>query len=227
MPEILYSDDYYVAINKPHGLLTHPSVIAKNANESAMQQVRDFLGRYVYPVHRLDRKTGGVLLFALDQETNKITQKLFSENQIKKEYLAIVRGHTDDAGEIDYPVKNKNGKSKDALTAYQTLARTEIPVPFGKHTTSRYSLVRATPKTGRMHQLRVHFSHILHPIIGDRPHGCNKQNRLFKEQWDMTTMLLHANRLTFNHPVVGSEVNIIADVQAEFKRMLEVLFETQ
>ncbi len=227
MPEILYSDDYYVAINKPHGLLTHPSVIAKNANESAMQQVRDFFGRYVYPVHRLDRKTGGVLLFALDQETHKFTQKLFSENQIHKEYLAIVRGYTDDAGEIDYPVKNKNGKAKDAFTAYQTLARTEIPVPFGKHTTSRYSLVRATPKTGRMHQLRVHFSHILHPIIGDRPHGCNKQNRLFKKRWEMTTMLLHANRLAFTHPVVGSEVNIKADVQPEFKRMLEMLFETQ
>jgi tRNA pseudouridine65 synthase len=223
MPEIIYQDRYLAAINKPHGQLTHPSSIAVDAGETAMQWLRDQLGQYVYPVHRLDRKTGGALLFALDPETHKLMQKMFAENKIGKEYLAVVRGYTDDEGIINYPVKSESGRSRDALTFYRTIDRAEINVPFGKHNSSRYSLVLAIPKTGRMHQLRVHFSHILHPIIGDRPHGCNKQNRLFKEKWDMTTMLLHAYNLTFKHPIDDSFIEITAQPQKEFRRMTGIL----
>jgi tRNA pseudouridine65 synthase len=223
MPEIIYRDRHYAAINKPHGLLTHPSSIAVDAGETAMQWLRNQLGQYVYPVHRLDRKTGGVLLFALDREIHRDTQKMFAENRVKKKYLAIVRGYADDEGVIDNPVKGGNGKVRGAVTHYKTLVRTEIAVPCGRHNTSRYSLVLAEPKTGRMHQLRMHFSHILHPIIGDRPHGCNKQNRLFKEQWQMNTMLLHAKRLVFRHPVEGTEIDITAPPQPEFQRMMDVL----
>jgi tRNA pseudouridine65 synthase len=224
MPELIYQDNYFAAINKPHGLLTHPSSIAIDAGETAMQWLRDYLGRYVYPVHRLDRKTAGVLLFALDKEIHKVTQRMFAENGVKKEYLAIVRGFTDDEGVIDYPIKSeKSGKTREALTIFKTLRRSEIDIPHGKHDTSRYSLIMAEPKTGRMHQLRIHFSHILHPIIGDRPHGCNKQNRFFKEKWDMTTMLLHAKKLVFKHPIEGDELNIIAQPQPEFLRMIGIL----
>ena len=89
--------------------------------------------------------------------------------------------------------------------------------------TSRYSLVQAEPQTGRMHQLRKHFSHIFHPIIGDRTHGCNKQNKLFKERWEMETMLLHASQLSFTHPVTGVAVVIAAPLQAEFLRVMELM----
>src|SRR5690606_854269 len=124
---------------------------------------------------------------------------------------------------IDYPLRKENGVLQEAITEYTTLSRTELDVPFGKHATIRYSLVEARPQTGRMHQIRKHFAHILHPIIGDRPHGCNKQNRFFKEKWAMETMLLHASSLSFEHPVENRSVIIHAPLQEEFLRMREVL----
>ena len=212
-----------MAINKPHGLLVHRSSIATNADTFAMQELRNQLERHVFPVHRLDRKTSGVLLFALNEDAHKALQKQFAEKKVEKTYLAIVRGYTDDEGLIDYALTNDKSKVQTAQTAYKTLARTEIDLPFGKHTTSRYSLVQARPFTGRMHQLRKHFAHILHPIIGDRPHGCNKQNKLFKEKWQMTTMLLHAQSLSLKHPETGKRLKLQAQLQAEFQRMLKVL----
>lgn len=220
---ILYQDDYLAAINKPHGLLVHRSPIARDASEFALQILRDQLEQKVYPVHRLDRKTGGVLLFALHKDIHKQLQILFSQHAIQKTYLAIVRGYTEDQGNIDYPLKRENGNLQEAFTAYKTISRSELNVPFGRHPTSRYSLVEVTPRTGRMHQIRKHFSHILHPIIGDRPHGCNKQNRLFKERWNMTTMLLHATDLTFCHPVTQSRLSISAPVHTEFRRTAELM----
>ncbi|MFD1142862.1 pseudouridine synthase [Larkinella insperata] len=234
--EILYQSDDLVAVNKPHGLLVHRSIIASDASEFAVQLLRDQLGRRVYPVHRLDRKTGGVLLFALDETMNSLMQQQFAEGQVDKAYLAIVRGYTPDELDIDYPLRvdersagssnAKVGTVQDAFTRLKTLRRTEIPLPFGKHATSRYSLVELTPTTGRLHQLRKHMAHVFHPIIGDRPHGCNKQNRLFKDHFGMETMLLHAQRIHFRHPLTQDEIFITAPWQTEFSRMLTVLFNT-
>lgn len=226
---ILYQSADLVAINKPHGLLVHRSPIAADASDFAVQLLRDQLGQRVYPVHRLDRKTGGVLLFALTEAMNAIMQQQFMNGQVTKTYLAIVRGYTDDEQAIDYPLRKDDGNGEvgvlqDAFTRLKTLQRTEVPLPFGKHPTSRYSLVELTPTTGRMHQLRRHTAHILHPIIGDRPHGCNKQNKLFLSRFGMNTMLLHAHRIQFQHPVSGETVVITAPWQAEFGRMLRVLF---
>jgi tRNA pseudouridine65 synthase len=223
MLSVIYQDDFLIAINKPHGLLVHRSSIAADVEEFALQMLRDQIDRHVFPAHRLDRKTGGVLLFALDKSTEVAMQQQFATNEVHKSYLAIVRGHTPDAGEIDYPLRKENGTLQDAFTGYKTLARTELPVAFGKHATSRYSLVEAKPTTGRMHQLRKHFSHIFHPIIGDRTHGCNKQNKLFTETWEMSTMLLHALTLEFNHPVNETPVKIKAPLQPEFIRMMDVM----
>ena len=223
MLDIIYSDEYLVAINKPHGLLVHRSPIAADVAEFALQILRDQLGQKVFPVHRLDRKTGGVLLFALSKPIEIAMQQLFMQNQVHKEYLAIVRGHTPDTEEIDYPLRKDNGMLQDAFTMYTTLKRAELDVPFGGHATSRYSLVQAVPATGRMHQLRKHFSHIFHPVIGDRTHGCNKQNKLFKETWEIDTMLLHASRIVFSHPISGIPIIINADVQSEFKRVMQLM----
>ncbi len=212
-----------VAINKPHGLLVHRSPIAANVEEFALQLLRDQLNRRVFPVHRLDRKTGGVLLFAVSKDVEKLMQQQFYENRVDKKYLAIVRGYTPDEEEIDYPLRKENGTLQEAFTKYKTLARAELDVPLGSHPTSRYSLVEANPQTGRMHQLRKHFSHIFHPIIGDRTHGCNKQNKLFAERWELDTMLLHASLLSFDHPVTGLPVNIEAPLQAEFVRVISIM----
>jgi tRNA pseudouridine65 synthase len=223
MLTILFRDEHLIAINKPHGLLVHRSSIAADVEEFALQLLRDQVGKSVYPVHRVDRKTGGVLLFAFDKQVEIAMQKQFSANRVSKKYLAVVRGHTPDTEDIDYPLRKENGTLQDAFTVYKTLNRAELEVPFGKHTTSRYSLVEAAPATGRMHQLRKHFAHIFHPIIGDRTHGCNKQNRLFKEKWEMETMLLHASSLTFRHPVTGGNTVIEAPLQPEFARVMGLM----
>ncbi len=221
--EILYCDEHLIAINKPHGLLVHRSAIARDAHEFALQVLKNQIGKWVNPTHRIDRKTAGVLLFALDKETEKAMQQAFAENRVQKKYLAIVRGHTADYQEIDYPLRKENGTLQEAFTAFKTLQRAELDIPLGAHPTSRYSLVEAKPETGRMHQLRKHFSHIFHPIIGDRTHGCNKQNRMFKEKWQIETMLLHAAELSFQHPVSGNQIHIRAPLQKEFLEAMQLL----
>ncbi|CCH02825.1 pseudouridine synthase [Fibrella aestuarina BUZ 2] len=221
---IIFQTDDLVAVNKPHGLLVHRSPIAADANEFAVQTLRDQLGQHVWPAHRLDRKTSGVLLFALTESMNAAMQRQFMNGEVKKTYIAIVRGHTPDDLTIDYPLRREDGVVQDAVTHLKTLRHAEVPIPFGKHDTSRYSLVELTPETGRMHQLRKHMAHIFHPIIGDRPHGCNKQNKLFLEKFQMNTMLLHARRLEFTHPETGEALSIVAPLQSEFSRMLATLF---
>jgi len=221
--QILYQDEHIVAINKPHGLLVHRSPIAADAQEFALQILREQLQKTVYPVHRLDRKTSGVLLFTFSKETLVHVSNQFMDGSVKKKYLAILRGHAPESGTIDYPLLNENEKLQDAITHYRTLGQSEIPYALGKYTSLRYSLVLAEPETGRMHQLRRHFAHIMYPIIGDRPHGCNKQNRFFKETFNMDSMMLHAQELMFLHPVTGEQMIISAPISSEFERMLEVL----
>ncbi len=131
--EILYRSDDLVAINKPNGLLVHRSPIASDADIFAVQLLRDQLGQKVYPVHRLDRKTSGVLLFALNETMNSEMQRKFMDGEITKTYHAIVRGHTPDRGEIDYPSKRDDGVTQDAVTHFETLARAEVPFALGKH----------------------------------------------------------------------------------------------
>lgn len=223
MLEIIKADNQIVAINKPHGLLVHRTRIAEEKSEFALQLLRDQIGQKVYPTHRIDRKTSGILLFALTPEADKNIKEQLKNTTVKKNYLAIVRGYTHDKETIDYPLKKENGNLQEAITHFETLERIEIPVPFGKHNTSRYSLLSITPETGRMHQIRKHLAHISHPIIGDRPHGCNKQNRLFKEKWHMDSMLLHAYQLYFEHPESKIQVHLKAQPSTEFNRTLAFL----
>jgi len=223
MLEIIYQDEHLIAINKPHGLLVHQSSIARDATEFALQMLRDQIGKHVSPVHRLDRKTSGILLFTFDKESETAMHQQFMNAKTAKKYLAILRGYAPDEMDIDYPLAKENGTMQDAFTSFRTLQKAEVDVAFGKHSTSRYSLVEATPTTGRMHQLRRHFSHILHPIIGDRTHGCNKQNKFFLEQWNMTTMLLHASELSFIHPKTTEKIHLKAALHEEFKRVMDFM----
>lgn len=217
MLEILYQDQYIVAINKPRDLLVHKSFIASDIKEYAVQTLRDQIGQKVYPVHRLDRKTSGVLLFALDVETLKILNDDFANARVKKTYLAIVRGYTPDSGEIDYALTNDSGKKQEALTTFSTLQRVEIPMASKTHSTSRYSLVLTSPITGRQHQLRKHFKHIFHPILGSRPHGCNKQNKLWLDNHNLGAMLLHGLELTFTHPVNKDNITLRATIDNQYE----------
>jgi tRNA pseudouridine65 synthase len=221
--QIIFQDEHMIAINKPPGLLVHRTKLANDANIFALQTLRNQIQQHVYPIHRLDRKTSGVLLFGLSEDIHKTMQKAFAEKKIEKTYLAIVRGFTNDEGIIDYPLRKDNGAMQEAVTKYQTRSKTEIDLPFGKHQTSRYSLLKVQPLTGRKHQIRRHLSHIHHPIIADRPWGDNKQNKLFKEKFNLMKMMLHASELTFKHPVSKETIKIKAGLHSEFRRMLEAL----
>lgn len=218
---ILYQDQAIVAINKPHGLLVHRSRIARDAEVFALQLLRDQIGEVVFPAHRLDRKTSGVLLFAKSKDMNAYLQEQFREHKVEKVYHALVRGFTPKSGSIDYALKNED-KIQEAQTDYLTLAQYELPLPFGKFPTSRYSLVELRPHQGRFHQLRKHMAHIFHPIIGDRPHGCNKQNKLWKEHFGMTKMLLHALELTITLPD-DSTLTLKAPYSPDFSEVLGIL----
>jgi tRNA pseudouridine65 synthase len=219
--DIIFEDDDLVAINKPHGLLVHRSNIANDASVFALQLVRDKINKWVYPVHRIDRKTSGVLLFTKSKESLKEVQKIFKERQVEKTYMAIVRGFLEPEGLIDYPLKEGN-KTQKATTFYKVKEEFELNLPSGKFATSRYSLLEIQPRTGRFHQIRKHLAHIFHPIIGDRPHGCNKQNKIWKEKYKMTTMMLHASSLVFNYPE-NNPIYIKAQPSVEFKDAITIL----
>ena len=221
--DILYQDDYFVAICKPHDILVHRTKLSQDT-VFVLQSLSKQVGMYLYPIHRLDRKTSGVLLFAFTSEVAKNIHEQFQTSQITKTYLAICRGHLPQLEmTIDYPLTNDRGKTQDAITILKVLKQSEIDIPLGKFQTSRYSLLKVKPLTGRFHQIRKHLKHIFHPIVGDRPHGCNKQNRLFKEKWDMHTMLLHAQQIQLHHPETDDLMIINTPPLDEFQRMLGVL----
>lgn len=223
MVNFIYRDEHFVAINKPNGLLVHRSYIASDASEFALQLVRDALGQYVYPVHRLDRKTSGVLIFGLSSEIARKIQESMESGAAQKRYLAIVRGFFPDELQLNHPLINEAGKSQEAETFFKIIKRAELNIPLGKHATSRYSLIEAFPRTGRMHQIRRHLDHLRHPIIGDRPWGCNKQNKLFLDKWEMNTMMLHAVSMEIPHPISGELIEINAELPTEFQRTLDLL----
>ena len=227
---IVYQDEYFVVIDKPSGLLVHRSWIASDAKQFAMQMLRDQLGQHVFPVHRLDRPTSGVLVFALSSEIARALNEQFAERDIKKTYHAVVRGYVDDAGIIDYALKEEHDKiadkqaqadkpAQDAVTEYMCIDRVELPFKVSKkHDTSRYSLVKLMPKTGRKHQLRRHMSHIRHPIIGDTRHGEGRHNRFFREHFDCHRLLLAATAIEFRHPVTAEQLSIEIEIPDILKR---------
>lgn len=230
--EILYQDDYLVAINKPSGLLVHKSPIDRHETRFALQLLRDQLGAYVYPIHRLDKPTSGVLLFALDKETAQSMSESFRMNEVQKSYAAIVRGYTEEHDTIDYALKQMldtkeqkiqgiTKEAKDAVTKYKRLATVELPYPVSRYPVARYSLVELTPLTGRKHQLRRHMKHIFHPIVGDTKHGRGEHNKLFREKFDMHRLLLHAHKIDFKHPVSNKSIEITAPFDSTFVKLFQ------
>lgn len=221
---ILYEDDEYVAIDKPWGILMHRTRISEDT-VFVVQLLRDQLGQRVYPVHRLDRATSGVLVFGKTAEAAGKLGEQFMDKTVTKKYIAIVRGWIDEKGKIDYALADPDsGKGMlEAITQYTCLGQSEIDAPIGlRYPTARFSLVAAMPETGRRHQIRKHFAHINHPIIGDKKHGDVKQNTYFREVFQMRRMLLHASELVFQHPRTGEEMGITASMETEFLRALEL-----
>ncbi|MCJ8163609.1 pseudouridine synthase [Pontibacter sp. E15-1] len=221
--ELVYEDADYVAINKPSGLLVHRTRIAEEKKEFALQLLRDQLGYRLYPVHRLDRGTSGVLLFAKSPESAGPIVKAIVAREPDKTYYAIVRGYTPEAGVIDSPIRpdkdHAHKTAQEALTRYTRIATVELPIPVGPYQTARYSLVRVIPQTGRMHQIRKHFAHIRHYIVGDKRHGDWRHNSMFLEEFGSKTLLLHAASLSFVHPFTNEVIQIRAHLPEDMHRL--------
>lgn len=218
--EILYQDENYIAINKPHNLLVHRTLISEEKEAFALQYLKSQINQMVYPCHRIDSKTSGVLLFALNHEADVAMKKQFMNYETYKEYIAIVRGHIPEEGIIDKPLAKENGKLQDAYTEYKCLQKSEMDFDStGRYPTSRYSLALFMPKTGRMHQLRRHAAHLRHYIIGDKKHGDNKQNNYLENEYGFYDMMLHAYKLEFIHPFSQEKISIKADFQNSFKEI--------
>lgn len=231
---ILYQDKDLVVVHKHSGLLVHKSLIDRHATEFAMQIVRDQLGQHVYPVHRLDRPTSGALMFALSADNARFLSSEFSQGKIEKSYLAVVRGTAPAFKLIDYALKeeldaksdsqaNADKEAQSAVTEISTLATKELDFCVDKFPTTRYSLVKAFPKTGRKHQIRRHLRHLGHPIIGDVNHGSGKHNRFFKEHLNSHRLLLACTELTFTHPSTLKQQTVKAPLAHEFKVVLQKL----
>lgn len=228
MLEIIYQDEYFVAINKPSGLLVHRSWIDRYETKFAVQMLRDQIDSYVYPLHRLDKPTSGVLLFALDKESARLASEQFTQHTIQKTYIAAVRGYVEEEGVIDHPLKEKLDKitdkkasqdkeAQEAITHYKRLAIVEYPYPLGRYDGVRYSLVEVKPKTGRKHQIRRHMKHISHHILGDTKYGRGEHNKLIREKFDCNRLLLHASSLEFYHPYKKEMILLEAEYEDIFK----------
>lgn len=233
---ILYHDKFIIAIQKPAGLLVHKSPIDKHETRYAMKILRDQIGQWVYPVHRLDKPTSGLLLFALHPDIASQLSQNFENREIEKHYCAIVRGFTNVEGTIDHPLKEiavfkqqqtqaNQKEAKASLTHYMRLEQYELPYSDGRFATSRYSLIELKPETGRKHQIRRHLKHISHPIIGDVKYGKGEHNRLFQELFSSNRLLLAATKLNLKHPVSGNALTLNCPLEPSFKRTLQQLSE--
>lgn len=208
---ILFRSEHLVAVCKPAGLLVHRSSLDSADTQSAAQLLRRQLDQPVHAVHRLDKGTSGVLLFALDARTARTLSDAFESGAVAKTYHAIVRGWPADAGMIDHPLKREDETGtrtqrrvqvQDALTRYKTLERFTLPItdtrPDGlQFAHTRFALVELQPVTGRRHQLRRHMKHIAHPIVGDATHGKGPLNRAVAGYLGISRLWLHASRLEF------------------------------
>ncbi|WP_104204464.1 pseudouridine synthase [Billgrantia saliphila] len=225
---ILHRDDHLVAVHKPAGLLVHRTALAHGEREFLLQRLRDQLGRRVYPVHRLDRPTSGVMIFALDPASAARLAEAFAQRQTHKRYLAVVRGIGPEHEWLDYALREEDGSrpkaempALEASTEIRRLDSVELPVQVDRYPTSRYSLLEVHPLTGRRHQIRRHLSRRGYPIIGDAKHGKGKHNRFFAERLDCPRLLLAAVGLAFAHPVDGHRLELSCALDAGMTALLE------
>lgn len=217
--EILFEDSYIIIVNKPNNVLIHNSYYARNIKDATLLELLQIqLNEIFYPIHRLDRKTSGVLVLAKQKSYVAVFQELFNSDTIQKIYLGIVRGFIDKPILIDSPVKNADTKVyKDAETLCEPLATHLLNIPVHPYENSRYSLVKLKPSTGRMHQLRIHMNKISHPIIGDYKYGDRFHNRLFESELACSNLFLHALSIEFTHPFTLKMIEIQAILPNDWK----------
>ncbi|MCC2606062.1 tRNA pseudouridine(65) synthase TruC [Planctobacterium marinum] len=227
---LLYQDECMVVVDKPAGLLVHRSMIDRHETRFAMQMVRDQIGQHVFPVHRLDKPTAGILVFALNSETARLLSEQLAQHLMEKRYLAVVRGYIAEQGIVDHPLQEKLDKiadkkarqdkpAQEAISAFRCLQQVELPHSVGKYPTARYSLVLLGPQTGRKHQLRRHMSHLRHPIVGDVNYGDNKHNRFLRESCNFPGLALWSHQIKFSHPHSGEQITLNCSLSDRFEKL--------
>ena len=230
----LYRDDWLLAVHKPAGLLVHRSPIDRHETEFALQYARELNGgEHVYPVHRLDRPTSGLLLFARDPHTASLLGQAMMANAVHKTYQALVRGWPPEQGSIDHALreravdkrlKDEPQPLREAQTRYTRLATTQLPVAIEGFPESRYSLMALHPLTGRKHQLRRHMQHISHPIIGDTNYGRTRHNHYFAGRFGSGRLMLAATELQLTHPVTAAPLHLQAPPSEDFQCVVQEIF---
>ncbi len=211
---ILWKDDSVIAVNKLSGLLVHNSRYAGPKERSLRQMLGAQLGRSVYPLHRLDRPTSGVVLFAFEQIKVQAWQHQLTQDSTEKIYLALVRGHVAESVRIDHPLKfGDTGKA----------ACSEV-IPLAKSAVERCSLIQVRLYTGRKHQVRRHLAHISHPLVGDTAYGKGEINRYYRATYDLWRLALHAWQLNITHPFTEEQLSLRANLPPELKRVFSTLF---
>ena len=226
MLNILYLDDYLAAVTKPPGLLVHRTGLDAGETRFALQMLRDQLGRPVWPAHRLDKGTSGVLLFALNPETARLLGQAFEGGDgLQKTYRAVVRGWPQAEDLIDHPLKRmpddmrtERLEVQPAQSRFATLRRFELPLPQQGFASTRCAEVALQPLTGRRHQLRRHMKHIAHPILGDATHGKGPLNRAVAGLLGLQRLWLHAESLELTHPVSGQLLRLASPLPEEWSR---------
>ncbi|MBT7609952.1 MAG: hypothetical protein HN576_09355 [Bacteriovoracaceae bacterium] len=225
MIKLLYQDEHIIIADKPSGLLVHPYWKETNEKACLMKMVRDQIDNYVYPAHRLDRPVSGPVIFGLTSEIIKEIQFNWHLANTKKEYIALVKGQVEEAGEFNFPLKNEKNVTQKARTLYIPLAHFE-----------KTTLVKVIIKTGRKHQIRRHFSRRCQNVIGDTKRGNTELNHLFRDELGLERIFLHCHRLTIEHPMTEemievrsplSEnlVTVLKNLGLESKRLGEILIE--
>nr|WP_295378874.1 pseudouridine synthase [Pseudoxanthomonas sp.] len=216
---VLYQDAGLAIIDKPAGLMVHDSKLARGETEFLADRLRARFGKPIFLIHRLDRGTSGCLLVAFDRDIASALGQTFMSREVEKDYLAICRGWPEPRIDLDYALDGGPGKpeKRPALTRFTRLATGELPIPSAGFDSSRYALLRCRPETGRFRQIRRHLKHLSHHLVGDSSHGDGRHNRNFRMQ-GVHRMLLHAVRLSFLHPVSGARIDVVAPLDAEFRR---------
>lgn len=219
---LLYEDDAIVVVDKPPGLAVHRSNLVGADDDYVIDRLRAQVEGTLYLAHRLDRATSGVLLVAKSREIAAELGRQLMERTVGKDYLAVVRGWPVESGSIDHPLSGASlkGPLREARTHWRRLATIEVPIEMGRYPQQRYALLAVSPETGRYQQIRRHFAHASHHLIGDTTHGRGDHNRLFRIHWAMHRLLLHAWRLSFDHPLTQARIQVQAPLDASWQRVI-------
>jgi len=220
--DVLHIDDHLLAIDKPAGLAVHRSRLVGSDDDYVMDRLRLQVDGPLHAVHRLDRATSGVLLIARSSEMAAHLGRQLMARTVQKTYLAAVRGWPAEEGEVDYPLSGSSlrGEAKAALTRWRRIATIEVPIELGRYPQQRYALLAVHPETGRYRQIRRHFHHLSHHLLGDTSHGRGDHNRLIRQHFGVHRLMLHAAALEIAHPASGDVLRLSAPLDRDWQRLL-------